>query len=57
MKNASQRYIIRLLATDHDLFNKRIQNVNAYRDMNTKATGQISSLIDNFLEESELVKT
>ena len=56
LKNRSQQYIIRLLATDRNLLNERIRTVNAYRMMNTAATEQIPSLIDNFLEESELVK-
>ena len=56
LKNASQQYIIRLLAADRNLLSKRIQTVNAYRKMNTEATERISSLIDNFLEESELIK-
>jgi UDP-N-acetylglucosamine:LPS N-acetylglucosamine transferase len=56
LKNASQQYIIRLLAADRCLFNQRIQTVDAYRKMNTRATERISSLIDDFLEESELVE-
>ncbi len=55
LKNASQQYIIRLLVTDRNLLNKRIQTVNAYQRINTAATRKISSLIDHFLEESELV--
>jgi UDP-N-acetylglucosamine:LPS N-acetylglucosamine transferase len=55
LKNASQQYIIRLLAADRNLLNKRSQTVNAYRRMNTAAIEQIPSLIDHFLEESELV--
>jgi processive 1,2-diacylglycerol beta-glucosyltransferase len=56
LKNASQKYIIRLLAADHNLLNKRIQTVNVYRKMNIEATEQIPFLINNFLEEIELVK-
>ncbi len=56
LKNASQHYILRLLAADRTLLNKRIQTVAAYRKMNTEATLQIPNLIDDFLEESDLVK-
>jgi UDP-N-acetylglucosamine:LPS N-acetylglucosamine transferase len=56
LKNASQQYIVRLLASDRALLNKRIQTVNSYRRMNIAAVEQIPSLIDGFLETSELVK-
>ena len=56
LKNASQHYILRLLAADRTLLNQRIQTVAAYRKMNTEATLQIPNLIDAFLEESDLVK-
>jgi UDP-N-acetylglucosamine:LPS N-acetylglucosamine transferase len=56
LKNASQMYIIRLLAADHNLLIDRIQTVNAYRKMNTDATERIPGLIDDFLKESDLVK-
>jgi UDP-N-acetylglucosamine:LPS N-acetylglucosamine transferase len=57
LKSASQLYIIHLLAADRNLLKKRIKTVNDYRIMNTTATLQISSLIDRFLEENELVQT
>ena len=56
LKNSSQHYIIRLLAADRDLLKKRIQTVEAYRKMNTEAAQRIPNLIDDFLEESGLIK-
>ena len=56
LKEASQRYIIRLLEKDRALLKKRTEAVEAYRKMNTEATLQIPDLIDDFLNEEVTIK-
>jgi UDP-N-acetylglucosamine:LPS N-acetylglucosamine transferase len=51
LKDISQRYIIRSLARDRALLEKKAETVDAYRRINTDATGQIPGLIHGLLDK------
>jgi UDP-N-acetylglucosamine:LPS N-acetylglucosamine transferase len=51
LKNTSQRYVIKSLACDRSLLEKKIEAVNSYRQMNTDATARIPLLIHQLVEK------
>jgi UDP-N-acetylglucosamine:LPS N-acetylglucosamine transferase len=55
-KQASQKYLLRLLQADRSLLQRRIASVEAYRKVNATATLRIPNLIDEILKEGAVIR-